>query len=428
MILNGNQRGGGLKLANHLSNEIENDHIEVHELRGFMADDLAGAFLETEAIAKGTKCQQMFFALSVSPPETEDVPIKDIEAAIDQIEEKLDLVGQPRAIVFHEKEGRRHAHAIWSRIDVQQMKAINLPHYKLKLKTISRELFLEHNWRLPDGLRDRKNRNPLNFSLAEWQQAKRAKQDPRRLKVMFKECWAVSDNRVAFERALEEKGYYLAKGDRRGFVAVDYRGEVYSLSKWTGQKKKALTEKLGSYAKLPSVDETKAMIAASMTDKLRDFVKRTEARAKAEAEELAIKKLELRTRQRVAREKQKLKIKKRRETETIARSARFRKGVKGLWDFVSGKNRKTKKQNEVEAIAAAKRDAMEREAQISKQLQERQLLQKGLRDLKREAAKEMENLHQDLSRYRGFGAATATEFSTRDSKKLRIDENNALDR
>ena len=82
----------------------------------------------------------------------------------------------------------------------------------------------------------------------------------------------------------------------------------------------------------------------------------------------------------------------------------------------------------MEAIAAAKRDAMEREAQISKQLQERQLLQKGLRDLKREAAKEMENLHQDLSRYRGFGAATATEFSTRDSKKLRIDENNALDR
>lgn len=38
------------------------------------------------------------------------------------IERKLGLEGQPRAIVFHEKEGRRHAQAIWSRIDPGRIK------------------------------------------------------------------------------------------------------------------------------------------------------------------------------------------------------------------------------------------------------------------------------------------------------------------
>ena len=37
MILKGSQRGGALKLAVHLLRLDENDHVEVHELRGFSA-------------------------------------------------------------------------------------------------------------------------------------------------------------------------------------------------------------------------------------------------------------------------------------------------------------------------------------------------------------------------------------------------------
>ena len=39
------------------------------------------------------------------------------------------------------------------------------------------------------------------------------------------------DDAQAFKNALEEAGYVLAKGDKRGFVLVDAAGEVYSLSK-----------------------------------------------------------------------------------------------------------------------------------------------------------------------------------------------------
>jgi hypothetical protein len=35
---------------------------------------------------------------------------------------------------------------------------------------------------------------------------------------------------------MEARGYYLAQGDRRGFVAVDWQGEVYAIAKWAGVK------------------------------------------------------------------------------------------------------------------------------------------------------------------------------------------------
>ncbi|HIK65241.1 MAG TPA: relaxase, partial [Henriciella marina] len=65
MILNGNQRGGAKDLAVHLMKE-ENDHIELYELRGFVADDLMGAFGEAQAISKGTRCKQFLFSLRLN--------------------------------------------------------------------------------------------------------------------------------------------------------------------------------------------------------------------------------------------------------------------------------------------------------------------------------------------------------------------------
>ena len=48
MILIGNQRGGAKELALHLLKD-ENDHVAVHELRGFAARELRGAFNEAYA-------------------------------------------------------------------------------------------------------------------------------------------------------------------------------------------------------------------------------------------------------------------------------------------------------------------------------------------------------------------------------------------
>ena len=86
------------------------------------------------------------------------------------------------------KEGRRHAHVVFSRIDGETMTAIHLPHTKRKLVALTRELYIEHGWKLPDGLVNKRLRNPRNFSLAEWQQAKRIGKDPRSDKSRLTGC------------------------------------------------------------------------------------------------------------------------------------------------------------------------------------------------------------------------------------------------
>ena len=186
MILKGTQRGGARQLALHLLKVEENEHVEIHEIRGFLSDDLQGALKEIYAISQGTKCRQFLFSVSLNPPQTEIVPVEYFEKAIADIESDLGLKGQPRAIIFHEKEGRRHAHCVWSRINTEEMKAINLPYFKLKLRDISKQLYFQHGWKMPKGLLDSAFRNRTNFTLEEWQQAKRIKEDPKVLKNSFR--------------------------------------------------------------------------------------------------------------------------------------------------------------------------------------------------------------------------------------------------
>jgi len=231
MILKASQRGGGKQLALHLLKTEENEHVEVHDIRGFVSDDLVAALKEAHAISKATKCKQFLFSVSLNPPPQERVDISTFEDAIARIEERNGLTGQPRAIVFHEKEGRRHAHAVWSRIDANTMTAKNLPFFKNKLRDLSRELYMENGWKMPRGLMNSREADPRNFTLAEWHQAKRMGLGARDLKSLLQECWAVSDSPAAFSQALKARGFTLARGDRRGHVAISPEGEVFSVAR-----------------------------------------------------------------------------------------------------------------------------------------------------------------------------------------------------
>ncbi len=258
MILKASQRGNTGELARHLLNGHDNEHVEVHSVNGFMADNVEGALQEAHALSLGTKCQQPLFSVSLSPPKEETVSTQIFEEAITQIAEKMGLENQFHVIVFHEKNGRRHCHAVYSRIDTKTMMAINLPYFKNKLMEISKELYLKHDWKLPQGHIDKQLRTPLNFTREQWQQAKRLNEEPKVIKQILKECWAIPDTKKAFTQALEQQGFYLAKGDRRGFVVIDWRGEIYSLSRWLDIKTKAIKERLGEPKNLSPVDEIKA--------------------------------------------------------------------------------------------------------------------------------------------------------------------------
>ena len=323
MILKASQRGGARALAKHLLNNRENDHVEVSDIRGFISDELDGALLEIEAAAKGTKCKQYMFSVSLSPPQSENVRPEVFELAASKIEEQLGLSDQPRALVFHEKQGRRHAHCVWSRIDPQNMRAINLSFYKRKLNEVSRELFIEHGWKLPDGYKRGKDRSPLTFTLAEWQQAKRVGRNAADIKATFQECWNQAKDRSGFEKALEERGYFLAKGDRRGHVAVDFEGEIYSIPRMTGAKTKAVKERLGDPNDLASVQETKKRMASMYEKTLKRHVEALNAQTEERLKPVKERQSEQRTAHR--RERREL-----RATQKNTMAARKRRAASPL--------------------------------------------------------------------------------------------------
>lgn len=402
MILKGKERGGAAQLARYLMAMRENDHVELHEVRGFASEDLAGAFSEADAIATGTRCRNHLFSLSLNPPQGETVGVEAFEQAADEIERKLGLQDQPRAIVFHEKDGRRHAHVVWSRIDSERMRSINLPHYKIKLRDVSRQLYLKHGWDMPRGLQDRALRDPLSFTREEWQQARRAGLEPRELKAVFRQCWEASDNRASLERALKERGFWLAKGDRRGFVAVDYRGEVYSLSRYAAAKTKDLEARLGDPEQLRSVAEVKAEIAHGMTQKLEAYIKDAERDAKHRLATVAFRRTEMVGRHQDERQKLAAAQERRWQAETRERAQRLPKGFSGIWHRLTGQYSRIKAQNERETLQAWQRDRAEKDGLVFSQLEERQRLQEHIRMQRTMAQGDLLQLREDIERYRTF--------------------------
>jgi hypothetical protein len=378
----------------------ENEHIEVHEIRGFAADTLADALREAEAVSKGSRCRQFLYSLSLSPPETENVPVAVFENAVERIEEKLGLTGYPRVVVFHEKSGRRHAHCIWSRIDATTMRAVRMSHDRRKLTEISRQLYLEHRWKMPDGLIDPKLRNPLDFDRHEWFKAMRTGKDPRDIKAAFQQCWAASDSDKSFRRALEQRGYYLAKGDRRSVVALDIYGEVYAVSRWCGIREKEVAARFTDAAVLPSIQDVQKLVAELLHDRLGSFIESATEEFTRVARTLDGRRITMVEHHRSARRQREARQEARAIVEAKARAERFRKGILGLWDRITGKHSKLRAENECDVAATLARDVAEKQALVERQLRERQALQKEINDRRRRHARELARMHHALAEQR----------------------------
>lgn len=335
MILHGNQRGGAKGLALHLLSD-ENEHIEIHHIKGFVSGDLMGALQESYALSRGTKCRQHLFSLSMNPPPDAKVSTSVFEEALSKVEKELNLKGKPRVMVFHEKKGRRHAHVVWSRIDGQSMKAVPLPFSKCKLMDISREIYIRQGWTMPQGMMEPGAPSQTNYTLAQWQQAKRAGKDPKKLKAMFQQVWASSPDQNSFASALEQNGYVLAKGDRRSFVAVDFRGEVFAIAKWTGAKTKLVREKLHAPETLPSVEEAQKTMAAKMSAQLEQLKLNHQNTYDERFAALENKKQAMVQ----SHQKERLVLKRQlgqmRQQEAIQYQKELKRGLKGLWQRLTG--------------------------------------------------------------------------------------------
>jgi len=397
MILKASQRKGGKNLAGHLMRGDTNEHVTVHEIRGFVSEDIAGAFQEAEAVSRGTRCKQFLFSLSLNPPELEKVSIEDFEAAITKVEKSLKLEDQPRVIVFHEKNGRRHCHCVWSRINKNSMTAINMAHFKRKLNTVAKALFLEHGWHLPKGFRKDKEPHKTNYTLAEWQQAKRLKDDPTLLKAFFKNCWEQSDSKQSFAAALQESGYYLARGDRRGYIAVDYSGEVYALSRWLNVKNEELKAKIGDHKKLPSAEQAKGFAESRMTDAMKQYLAEKRAVAKEQRAPLVLKLRELIEYQKKQRQDLLAQQQQRDIIDRKQRVSLFRSGLSGIWDLVTGKTSQIMAQNAKAIKLNQARDQAQMHKMVQRHLQESRDLHKTIKFYKTQEQQEEWRLKRQIA-------------------------------
>lgn len=381
----------------------ENEHVEIHEVSGFVANDLMGAMKEAHALSSGTKCRQFLFSVSLNPPANESVRVEVFEKACDMIEERMDLKGQPRMIVFHEKEGRRHAHAVWSRIDAETMTAKPLPFFKSKLREVARQLYLENGWSMPEGFRDSRLRDPRNFTLDEWQQAKRAGLDAREVKATIQDCWAKSDNGPAFAKALEERGLFLARGDRRGHVALSIEGEVFAVTPMVGIRTKEVRARLGDPKELRSVADIVRHIGDTIAPRLSRHIAEAKRGAHNAMKPLVDERQAMKNVHKAERQKLDRMQRERFGNEQRDRSARVRKGAKGLWDIVTGSYFKVRKQNELEAHFGMQRDGAQRHDLVQAQLKERQGLQTRIVATRERHARQMLGLYRDAARYRQMG-------------------------
>lgn len=251
MIPKGNQRAGGQQLATHLLNAYDNDRVEVAEVRGAIAQDLHGAFAEWYAEAKATQCSKYLYSMSINPDHRQGPYTREhYDDFIRRTEERLGLSGQPRAVVFHVKHGREHCHVVWSRIDTEKMKAVQLSHDRQKLRAVAQEYARDHNLTLPPGMQNNRGKDRFpdhakTENLAEKQQEERTGTSKKQRMEQITKAWRESSDARSFVKALEDGGYTLARGDQRSYVVVDLYGEIHSLSRQlTGVKAKELKARL----------------------------------------------------------------------------------------------------------------------------------------------------------------------------------------
>lgn len=268
MIINGASRSNGAFFSRHLMRADENEHVTVREMRGFAyAEDVPTAFQEMRDLAGGTRCKNFFYHANINTRADEHLTPEQWAQAVDTLEGALQLDGQPRFIVEHEKEGRIHRHVIWSRIDPDSMTAISDSHNYRTHELVATQLeeAFGHEATARALTRDKEATPRPEPNVKDWEsfRAAESKIDPKAMKAELTELWQHSDSGPAFAAALEERGYILARGDRRDFCVIDAAGDEHALGRRiSGVKAAEIRERMADIDRdaLPSVKEGRELV------------------------------------------------------------------------------------------------------------------------------------------------------------------------
>jgi hypothetical protein len=159
-----------------------------------------------------------------------------------------------------------HQHVVWSRIDADSMTAIPDSHNYRTHELVARDIEQAYGLKaVPSTLTRDKEKTPRPERCPDdWESFRAAdsKIDPKVMKAELTALWNRADSGQAFAAALAERGYVLAKGDRRDFCIVDAAGDEHSLARRIdGVKAAAIRLRMADIDReaLPSVSEGRAL-------------------------------------------------------------------------------------------------------------------------------------------------------------------------
>ena len=274
MIIKGNPAGNVGFWGKHLGRDDTNERAEVMEIRGLLSEDLPGALKEMAAIAAQSRSGGNFmYQANINP----DQPLtaEQWREAVDTLEKNLGLEGHQRVVVEHEKadengELRTHRHVIWNRVDVDTLRVADMGGNWLTHMRTAREL--ENSFDHTPTPRPPIGERTPGQELWEIRAAERSGITPQEVRQELTELWRTTATGQEFKEAAEDRGYLLAKGDRRDFCIIDQTGDVHSLARrLDGVKAKDVRERM------TDIDRDSLPTVAEARDEQRNIVRVSQA-------------------------------------------------------------------------------------------------------------------------------------------------------
>lgn len=254
MIAGATRGAGGHALARHLMSRKGGQTVEVMSPRNLMGDSLREQIDDLVMTSAHGRTSRPVHHVHIDPPPDCADPNSVITTFLDNYEREFGLENAPRAGVMHVKNGRRHAHVVWSLVR-EDASVVSLAHDHPRREKVSRIVEFEHGLPFTKGKHNRSAAAALRkegrADVADAMEAagllagkpRIAHSTPRQraqaertavpIDVIRSEAfaaWIASDDARSFAVALHSFGSSVATG-ARGLLLIDRSGSVHSLNR-----------------------------------------------------------------------------------------------------------------------------------------------------------------------------------------------------
>ena len=246
----------------------------------FSGGDLNEVAKEMAAVASGSRCLKPYYSVAINPDRPGGMELSDEEAEYSAKRLLQELGFSPDhqwCLVRHNKNGRTHYHLLANRVNAITLRAVHLSWNYRTQEMVARAL--ERFFDLPpvpgafadrpqctNGRLGGNRPTRRKCSHKEEQQAKRTTVPIPNVDADLMWAWTNSTCGADFLVRLRNRGYQLAKGDRRDWVVVDPMGGIHSPARRLRIRAAELrirTQDL-NMTELPSIDSVRTGL--SMTD------------------------------------------------------------------------------------------------------------------------------------------------------------------